>query len=210
MPFTFSYEAAKTNKGLENSSVDDPDPEYGVKSSDCPYVVHGLLGANIIGKTLKKLKSLALDNLSNTHRILGIGHAQTPKSIFRNPTLYPQMFLWLFPYGLGRIQNTSITNAMSTRFQKANCLMYYNKRFQLDQMFPIVELDHEQIQASCTGSYLLTKKSCYKRATENIMSIDSSTLDDLISRLEEGERVSPCTREEKKCFDVLHILDHIT
>ena len=36
-------------------------------------------------------------------KILAIGHAEIPESIYGNPQLFPSMLPWLFPYGLGGI-----------------------------------------------------------------------------------------------------------
>lgn len=49
------------------------------------------------------LKAVAAKHLDEGGKILAIGHSKEPQSIWKNPKLYPQMFPWLFPYGLGGI-----------------------------------------------------------------------------------------------------------
>jgi hypothetical protein len=46
---------------------------------------------------------MAAKHLDDGGKVLAIGHSKEPQSIWRNPKLYPQMFPWLFPYGLGGI-----------------------------------------------------------------------------------------------------------
>jgi len=42
--------------------------------------------------------------------------------------------------------------------RKKSLLMYHDKRFQLEPMFPLVAINHEQIKGSTTGGYLLRPK----------------------------------------------------
>lgn len=210
IPLTFIYSYATTNKGPENTSVHDTDEDDGIDEGDCPFIVHGLLGNDIKNKSYKVLTTMALQRLKEGGKVLAIGHNSTPESIFSNPTLYPQMFPWLFPYGKGGIQNENIKIPISTQKQKSHYLMYHDKRFQLDKHFPIVAFNHEQIQSTSTSSYLLTKKSCFKSVTENILSIHADTLNNIIERLKNGEHVQPSTSDEKKCYKIIHDIDHIT
>ena len=48
------------------------------------------------------------------HQVLAIGHAEKPELIYDNPQLYPMMFPWLFPYGLGGIG--TVPNLLGIRF----------------------------------------------------------------------------------------------
>ena len=40
-----------------------------------------------------------MQHLKTNGKILAIGHANKPQSLYNNPQLYPQMLPWLFPYG---------------------------------------------------------------------------------------------------------------
>ena len=40
--------------------------------------------------------------------------------------------------------------------------MYYNKRFQLDQYFPFIAFNHEQIKNSTTGGFVLADRQSFE------------------------------------------------
>jgi len=50
------------------------------------------------------LKALAAKHLDDGGKVLAIGHYPEPQSIWKNPKLYPQMFM-AFPYGLGGLSH---------------------------------------------------------------------------------------------------------
>ena len=52
------------------------------------------------------------------------------------------MFPWLFPYGLGGIKTTNL----SDKEHKQHLLMYHDKRFQTDINFPFVAFSHAQMK----------------------------------------------------------------
>ena len=62
-------------------------------------------------------------------KALGIGHSSVPRKTFKDATLFPQIFPWLFPYGLGGIGASTVQ--MSDDVHKRNLLMYHDKRFHL-------------------------------------------------------------------------------
>ena len=51
-------------------------------------------------------------------KVLAISHAEKPESIYDNPQLYPMMFPWLFPYGLGGIGTFNGGTDMSEMMHK--------------------------------------------------------------------------------------------
>ncbi|EPQ50222.1 hypothetical protein GLOTRDRAFT_108694 [Gloeophyllum trabeum ATCC 11539] len=81
--------------------------------------------------------------------------------------------------------------------------------FQLDEYFPIIAFNHEQIKASTTGGFLLAERHSFDDITDRLLSVDKTTLTDLARRLSNGDRVIPNTPEEKACFQLLGDLDHI-
>ena len=209
MPFAFTYSRMSGKIGPEQASVHERDDEIGTGAGECPYIVHGLVGSDIVDKNWSQLSSLALKYLKPDDKVLAVGHGKNPESIFNNPALYPQMFPWLFPYGKGGIDNNSIILNISSQAHKAHLLPYHDKRFQIDKLFPIVAFNHEQIKSSSRRSYLLTQRSNVDHITSNILDIDKNTLNDIIERYGNGEHVRPITYEEKKCFKVLSDVDHI-
>ncbi|TFK53318.1 hypothetical protein OE88DRAFT_1711380 [Heliocybe sulcata] len=142
-------------------------------------------------------------------KVMAIGHAEHPESIYNNPRLYPQMFPWLFPYGLGGLSNTNGWKRLPESLHKRQLLMYYDKRFQMDQYFPIIAFNQEQIKSSTTGGFLLADKNSFEDVTERLLSINTTTLSTLAARLAKGENVTPSNKYEEDCFQLLKDLDHI-
>jgi hypothetical protein len=189
-----SQEDLHENK--ESLPVNQNDDD-GVDSGECPFIVHGLVGADIENKTAKELRAVALKHLLGG-KVLGIGHAAGPESIYDNPQLYPQIFPWLFPYGLGGIGNEHGFKKVCDKERKKSLLMYHDKRFQLEPMFPLVAINHEQIKGSATGGYLLAKKSNFPKIADRLMKLNGSVMSDLLERLSNGESVKPVSDLEKE------------
>src|SRR6266536_3045228 len=119
------------------------------------------------------------------------------------------MMPWLFPYGLGGIGNDLQSGRLSDIAHKRHLLMYHDKRFQKDPFFPLIAFNHEQIKQGTTGGYLLTEKAKFGDISQRLLDVDDGVLADLVRRMEDGERVTPETDEEKLCFQLLKDLDHV-
>jgi len=132
------YHPSSLNKNPESTSVHDMEEEDGTTEGPCPFTVHGLTGEEFSTKTIKTIKAIALQHLTSEGKILAIGHAETPESIYGNPQLFPSMLPWLFPYGLGGIGQTEHKHKLSSMMHKRHLLMYYDKRFQKDPHFPLI------------------------------------------------------------------------
>ena len=89
------YHQSETNKDPEATSLHDNEDEDGTEEGFCPFIVHGLAGEEFSTKSIKEIKSLALQHLTSEGKILGIGHAEQPESIYANPQLFSQMLPWL-------------------------------------------------------------------------------------------------------------------
>ncbi|KAK0197645.1 hypothetical protein F5146DRAFT_921247, partial [Armillaria mellea] len=94
--------------------------------------------------------------------------------------------------------------------------MYHDKRFQTDINFPFVAFSHEQIKASTTGGYLLTKKDKFHDISDLASFVSSrtrntteATLTSISERMKESVRMVPVTQEEKDCFQLINDLDHV-
>jgi len=122
------------------------------------------------------------------------------QSTYDNPQLYPQIFPWLFPYGLGGIGNEHGFKKVSDKARKKSLLMYHDKRFQLEPMFPLVAINHEQIKGSTTGGYLLAKKSTSQQFQSACLKLNRSVMSDLLERLSSGESVSQSLIWRKSAF----------
>ena len=208
-PVVVDYKQSFENKDPENTAVNDMEDETGVQFGSCPFVVHGVTGEEYSNKSLKALKAIALKHLNDGGKVLAIGHAEHPESIYNNPQLYPQMMPWLFPYGLGGIGNSRQKGHLSDLMHKRHLLMYHDKRFQTDPHFVLIAFNHEQIKDCTTAGYLLAEKPKFEDISMRLMDLDQNVLEDIIQRMNKDEHVKPETEEEQLCFQVLKDLDHI-
>ncbi|KAF7964763.1 hypothetical protein HWV62_3250 [Athelia sp. TMB] len=160
---------------------------------------------------LKALKATAAMHLKEEKAgVLAIGHGKDMVSTYDNPQLYPMMFPWLFPYGLGGVGGIHDQElSMSDTVHKRRLMMYHDKRFQLDPHFALIAFNHEQIKKGTKGGFLMTDKVNFKDVVDRLMRLDTGVLEDLAKRLSNGERVKPANEQEKLCFDVLSDLDHV-
>ncbi|TFK58167.1 hypothetical protein BDN72DRAFT_734760, partial [Pluteus cervinus] len=91
-PVSVEYKHAETNKIPETQDLTNTEEEDGVEAGDVPFIVHGLSGEAMVSKTAEALKSIALQHMNSGGKMLAVGHAAPPESIYHNPRLYPQMF----------------------------------------------------------------------------------------------------------------------
>ncbi|TFK48424.1 hypothetical protein OE88DRAFT_1634585 [Heliocybe sulcata] len=155
IPVVMSYHQSNNPTGDSlGKGLDFDGNDHGTQAGSCPLV------------SIKALKAIAMKHLTNTGKVLAVGHADQPESIYNNPQLYPQMFPWLFPYGLGGLGNNNGYRPIPEKAHKKWLLMYYDKRFQLDQYFPIIAFNQEQIKASTTGGFLVAERNSFDDITQ--------------------------------------------
>ncbi|KAI0075441.1 hypothetical protein K474DRAFT_1599828, partial [Panus rudis PR-1116 ss-1] len=107
-PVEVDFQLSHINKQAESSAVNDVEEDEGTAEGHCPFVVHGITGEKLdqlMQENPKKVRAMAVQHFKKNGKVLGIGHAEKPESLYNNPQLYPQMFPWLFPYGFGGIGN---------------------------------------------------------------------------------------------------------
>ncbi|KZP10046.1 hypothetical protein FIBSPDRAFT_758943, partial [Athelia psychrophila] len=119
------------------------------------------------------------------------------------------MFPWLFPYGKGGVGQPAHEGALSGVSHKKWLLLYHDKRFQTDPEFALIALNHEQIKASTTSGYLLTKRKNFGAITDRLMNLNMDALASLSKRMAAGEDVKDRTPEEQDCFQLMHQVDLI-
>ena len=204
-PVSVLYQYSLTNKVAEGTSVFDDAPDDGVQQGDCPFVVHGLMGEQLDTKSITVLKGIALRHWNNRGAALAISHDASPQSVYNNPNLYPQIFPWLFPYGLGGIGATKLSEKLHKRY----LLMYHDKRFQRDVCFPFVAFSHQQVKASTTGGVLLAETKKFNEIANRLLNINQDVLDNIAKRMSGGEIVKPSTEDESACFQLIRDLDAI-
>ena len=205
-PVSVEYCPSESNKVPEGTSVFDNDEDDGTVEGDCAFTVHGLTGEVCNTMTPNAIKALALRHLNSGGKVLAVGHSDRIESLWNNPQLYPQMFPWLFPYGAGGIGTTHLSH----KEHKRHLLMYHDKRFQTDVNLPFVAFSHEQMMANSTQSFLLVDQTRFGDISERLMNIDWATLNNITTRLEAGDHISPQTDDEKRCFQLLRDLDAVS
>ncbi|KAE9386536.1 hypothetical protein BT96DRAFT_1084044 [Gymnopus androsaceus JB14] len=106
-----------STKNAEGVSIYDDLEDFESGEGDCVFTVHGITGE-------------ALKHMTSEH-------------LWNNPQLYPKMFPWLFPYGLGGFGSINhSSNTFSDASHVKFMMLYHDKRFQLDQSFPFVAFSH--------------------------------------------------------------------
>lgn len=211
-PVAVEYRESHTNRTQEATSQFDMEEELGTEDSagPSPFVVSGLTGLDYDKKTSSQKIGLATRHLNLDGKAMLVGRDSLPQSLFHNPDLYPQMFPWLFPYGLGGIGQEHIKRH-STDAHKAQLLMYHDKRFQMDPFFIIAAFNHTQIQTASRHCHLASKRENFKYVAERLLSIDPLVVRKIADRMAEGEHVpkNELTDEESRCFEILKDIDTI-
>ncbi|KAI0043092.1 hypothetical protein FA95DRAFT_1584233 [Auriscalpium vulgare] len=126
-PVIVDYRQPPAENDSEDKAVNKNEEDEGTHEGECPFVIHTLTGEQLDSKSGAQRKMLAMKYLKEGGKVLGIGHAEAPESIFGNPKLYPSAFPWLFPYGLGGLGNTNGEKVVSDKARKRALLMYYDK-----------------------------------------------------------------------------------
>ncbi len=62
-----------SNKSPEATSVFDTKEEDGVQNGQCPFIVHGLFGQDVVTPTSEEVKLLALQYYKNNSKNLSVG-----------------------------------------------------------------------------------------------------------------------------------------
>jgi hypothetical protein len=204
-PISIEYKYSETNKRPEGTSLFDDGDEEGVDEGMCPFVVHGFTGDQMTTKSIETLKGIALKHWNNNGGALAVSHGAHTLSMYDNPSLYPQAFPWLFPYGTGGIGSTALSEKAHIRF----LLMYHDKRFQRDVAFPFVAFSHQQVKAASSAGFLLAESSKFNDIAGRLLSVNQETLASISNRMADGETVKPTTEDERSCFQLIRDLDHI-
>ncbi|KAJ2916281.1 hypothetical protein MD484_g4135, partial [Candolleomyces efflorescens] len=198
-----------SNVVVSATSIHETEDETGTSEGPCPFTVHELVGSNLTNMTTSGRKAAALRHLQSGGSVLAVGHSDVPESMYNNPGLYPQIYPWLFPYGLGGVGNPRLQGLVSESRHKKLLLTYYDKRFQYDSRFVLMAFNHEQLKAGTTSSFILTKRSNFSDVVRKVSQVNPAVLKHIANRLEAGERVTPSTDDEKLCFSILDQVEHV-
>ena len=121
-PVVVDYHEVNATKDAESMAVNDQEEEEGTTEGICPFTVQTLT-ADELTKLLDIddrgiIRNKALRHFKQGGKALGIGKAEEPESIYDNLSLYPQMFPWLFPYGLEGLGNNFMQQPVSEQLHK--------------------------------------------------------------------------------------------
>ena len=188
--------------------VNDDGQEKGTASGPCAFTVNAVAADSLAAKSKKQKIAIAMQHMKSGGKILAVGHAAEPESIYKNSSLFPRMFPWLFPYGLGGYENGGISSRLGCDQHTRHLLLYHDRRFQLDEYFAFVTFSHKQIRANSVGAHVLTEWSNFADIVKKWDSLDVTALSSLIERAEKGDRLSPTNSAERLCFELLHHLEH--
>jgi hypothetical protein len=205
IPVVVDYRKTTENKNPEATSVFDNELEDGVEKGPCPFVVHGIAADKLDTKTTRELKAIALKHLNNGGKVLAVGRADKPESMYDNPSLYPQMFPWLFPYGHGGLD----PKVLAENIHKRWLLMYYDKRFQKDPHFPLIAFNQSQVKDCSKGAFITANRNSFSSLANRLLNVNTSILQSLAEKLAKGEFLGERSEEEMRCFQILNDLDAI-
>jgi hypothetical protein len=206
-----------------NLPVFDSSHNFATEDGSCTLAVHTLTGpeANVLstdtllGASVKRFREGANKHFQSGRNVLAVGHNDQPELLYNNVDLYPGMFPHLFPYGLGGFSNSYMGHALAgsraiSRFEHARyLLMHHTRRFQEDEYFMFIAFNQTQMRDAITGGWLLTKRSNFRCVAELVSSVEDSVLDAILQRGKDGSRVKPESEAEKKCFDLLQLIDSV-
>lgn len=200
---------SNTNVEPSATSLHDLQDEEGTTEGPCLFTVHGLVAEDLEGMSIAARKVAALAHLHSGGHVLAVGSGEQPESVYNNHQLYPQLFPWIFPYGLGGVGNAKLKGLMSEQVHKKHLLMYHDKRFQTEFRFLLLAFNHAQVKSGASRSFVLTKRSNFRDVITRLMSIDPAVLKVLSNRLQDGEKVVPVTEDEKRCYALMDQIDYI-
>lgn len=195
--------------GGEMLAVYETSDDRGVETGPCPFAVHGLTGAEFAQMSYQAKVASAVKYFTSGGAALAVSHAAQPANTYDDIKLFPGMFPWLFPYGLGAMGNNRMQKQLPHAAHVKHLLLYADRRFATDPYFPFIVFNQQQIRGSSYGGYTMTEKSNIDTVVEKIMSIDSSALDSIIARGQDVNFVRPETDAERACFELIQMVDQV-
>lgn len=205
-------QSADLNKVPLATSIHDRHEDEGTDEGPCTFVVHGITGTQYSSRRYDEQKAVALAHLQNVNgSTLIVGQAEKPVSMYDNPNVYPQIFPWLFPYGLGGLNSKACKRKLNEQQHKRWLLLYHDKRFQEDRNFPMIAFNHLQIKSAVTGSVIMAKKKRFPETVKRIQSVDKNIWIKFRTLIEKGEHidVAALTVPEKNAWKILGDIDQI-
>ncbi|KAI0753906.1 hypothetical protein BC629DRAFT_1663000 [Irpex lacteus] len=188
--------------------VSDSALPSGTDSGVCPLSVHGVTEEDLVTMSFNEQASRAMYHLKAGGGVLSVGSRSSPESIYDNPELFPGLFPWLYPYGLGGPESPRKVDLPRSMYFRA-CLLYHDRRFQQDPYFPFIVLNQSQIRESSVGGYILTERRNFNSVADKILSTDTEALKSLITRYKRDGFTRPENEAEQNCYDLLSLIDGV-
>ena len=176
---------------------------------DCPFTVRTLTRSDVAHMMHKEWVAFGIRYIESGGKVLGIGHYAEPESLYHNLELFSHLFPWLYPYSLGGFKNAYIKKHLDQITHVQANLKYCDHHFQMDHFYPFIVFSHEQMCASYTGGYLLTKHSKFLEVADKLLGFNLVVLDWLAACAKDGSYVTPEDNDKKCCFKLISIIDHV-
>ena len=206
-PVTWFHQHGDGSAPSECLAINERDDDRGVDDGPCSFAMHGLTADEIHVDSYDTRVADALTYLRNGRHVLGYGHATQPETMFHNSKMYPGMFPWLFPYGYGGFENEQIVRHVPHLTQVRHLMNYHDRRFQEDYYFPFMVYNQEQIRSSSRGGFILTERQGFQHLVDRLLSVDPEALAALAKRGRVEGYARPETDEERRCFEIISIVD---
>ncbi len=137
-PVGIVYRCSTTLADATNTASYESAPDRGVQNGECAFIVHALTEEDLADMPYDAKIAYALRYFERGGKAMAYGHDEKPESIYHNPRLYPGMFPWLYPYGLGGFDNTRMRVKLDHIAHVRANLLYEDRRFQEDRCFPFI------------------------------------------------------------------------
>ncbi|OCH89705.1 hypothetical protein OBBRIDRAFT_835632 [Obba rivulosa] len=87
--------------------------------------------------------------------------------------------------------------------------MFHDRRFQTDEYFAFIVFNHEQIKSATRAGYLVADRLQFSDISAKVLDLDERALTAIVERGKDGAFVTPETEEEKKCFQIITLIDYV-
>ncbi|KAJ3557014.1 hypothetical protein NM688_g1702 [Phlebia brevispora] len=208
-PVDWYYERSDGQMSATSLAVNESSGDRGDAEGPCNLYVHGVCPMEVAKMSYKTRQLVCARHLKQGGRIIGYGHSSEPESMFRNPKLLPGLYPWLFPYGLGRLGNPFASVGVPRRTHIRWFMNYHDRRFQVDETFPFLLFNQEQIRACSKGGITLTERKNYPQVVEKINSLNLDVMDEFVRKCKERGYVKTENDAEKECYSVVSMVDHV-
>ncbi|EJD35468.1 hypothetical protein AURDEDRAFT_75282 [Auricularia subglabra TFB-10046 SS5] len=208
LPVAVPEVVCTSNNPVESRAANDNEESVGVSEGECVFSVAGAAYDLVSSNNYKAITAIAAKHMLSG-KALAVPHGPVPDTLWSNSDLFPNMFPWLFPYGVGGICNSNIQGEMSEHAHKKHLLMYYDKRFQNDKEFALLAFNQEQIIKGSEAGSFLSSKSKFNSLAERILNINENVFGEIANRLRMDPSWRPSNPEEHDCFRILSDLDMV-